>query len=231
MIAARIRYALTTALTALTALTARASAQGVGHPPDQSPYRDLRHSFNVIPAAGYLDGDGGNLGIGPHDGWLYGLRAQIRSTKFISIGLLAMTGSVQRRLLDPHGFPDDFDLGLIDQNLTLLEGQLQFNLTGNKTWRRLAPYGGIGIGAAIAGKTPQDTSGYNFGTKLMVSPFAGLRIMPVPRIGLMAEVRAPFWKLSYPATLRDPDDDTAVSITASEWAVGGFYLFGLVIAF
>ncbi len=229
-VAARSRYVLTTALTTLTAMTAHAQAKGVGHLPSESPYRDLRYGYNAPPFAGYLDGDGGRLGLGPHDGWMYGLRLQFRSNKFLSFGAQGAYGTVSRKLLDPDGFPDDFDLGEIDQNLWMVEGMLQINLTGNKTWHRLAPYGGLSLGAAIGSSEPRDSSGYNFGTKFMVTPYAGVRIMPVPRIGLRLEARAPFWKLSYPGNLRDPGDPEA-AVEVSEWVASGFYTVGIVIGF
>jgi hypothetical protein len=95
----------------------------------------------------------------------------------------------------------------------------------------MAPYFGFGVGAAFGSSVPQDTSGYEFGTKFVLTPYTGVRLMPTPRIGVRAEMRTPFWKLSYPATLRDPDDPDAATIIASEWVVTPWYLVGIVIGF
>lgn len=219
------------ALAALAALSALAHAQGVGYPPDKSPFRDLQYGMNVTPFVSYLDGDGGSLGLGPHDGWIYGATLNLRATKFISLGADVSTGMVQRKLIDPAAPAGQRDKGNIDQRLTVLQALLQLNVTANKTWHRLAPFAGLGVGAAFGSSSTRDSSGYKFGTKFLLTPYGGIRIMPSPRVGIRLEARAPFWKLSYPGRLRDPDDPDEALVTASEWVVSGWYAAGIVIAF
>jgi hypothetical protein len=215
----------------LAVATPGAAQEGVGTPPSKSPFRDLVYGMNVTALAGYLDGGGGKLGLGPQDAWMYGLRYQLRATKFISLGAEVLSGVGSRNLIDPDDPDGNFLKGKVDQRITIAQALLQLNLTAGKTWHRLAPYFGVGLGAAFGGSVPQDTSGYEFGTEFVITPYAGVRIMPNPRFGFAAEARAPFWKLSYPGTLRDPDDPQAVAVTVSEWVVSGWYLVGVVIAF
>lgn len=205
--------------------------QGVGTPPSKSPFRDLVYGHNLTVFGSYLDGGGGKLGLGPQDAPMYGLRYQLRSTKFISLGLEVASGVGTRNLIDPDDPDGNFLKGKVDERLTTIQGLLQLNLTANKTWHRLAPYFGLAGGAAFGSDVPEDTSGYDFGTKFIITPYLGLRVMPSPRFGFRAEARAPFYKLSYPATLRDPGDPAGETIIVSEWVVSGWYLFGVVIGF
>ena len=204
--------------------------QGVGTPPSKSPFRDLVYGHNASVFGSYLDGGGGKLGLGPQNAWMYGARYQLRANKFISLGLEVASGVGTRNHIEPDDPDGNFFKGQVDQRVTTIQGLLQLNLTANKTWHRLAPYGGLGFGAAFGSDVPEDTSGYDFGTKFVITPYGGVRIMPTPRFGILAEARAPFWKLSYPATLRDPDDPAAATIVVSEWVVSGWYLFGITIA-
>jgi hypothetical protein len=215
----------------LAASPALHAQQGVGTPPSKSPFRDLVYGHNLTPFGSYLDGGGGKLGLGPQDAWMYGLRYQLRATKFMSLGVEVASGVGSRNLIDPDDPDGNFFKGKVDQRVTTIQGLLQLNLTANKTWHGLAPYFGLAGGAAFGSDVPQDTSGYDFGTKFVITPYAGLRVMPSPRFGFRAEARAPFYKLSYPATLRDPNDPAGATIVVSEWVVSGWYLVGVVIAF
>lgn len=204
---------------------------GVGVPPSKSPFRELLYSHNVTLLGGYLDGGGGKLGLGPQDAWTFGARYQLRSTKFISLGAEFLTGVGTRNLIDPYDENGEYLKGKVDQRITTLQALIGLNLTANKTWHRLAPYAGLGVGAAFGGSVPQDSSGYNFGTKFVLTPYAGIRLMPTPRFGIRAEIRAPFWKLTYPGSMRDPEDPEAALVTVSEWVVSGQYLAGITYAF
>jgi hypothetical protein len=208
-----------------------AAQEGVGTPPARSPYRDLVYSHNITPFGAYLDGGGGRLGLGPQDAWMYGARYQLRSTKFISLGVEVSSGIAERNLIDPDDPDGNYFKGKVDQRLTVAQAVIQLNLTANKTWHRLAPYAGFGLGAAFGGDVPEDTSDYDFGTKFVITPYGGVRLMPTPRFGIRVEARAPFWKLTYPATLRNPGDPAAANIIVSEWVVSGWYLVGVVIGF
>lgn len=215
----------------LLSLASQAAAQdGVGVPPSKSPYRDLVYGHTITAVAGYLDGGGGKLGLGPHDAWTFGAKYQLRSTKFIAIGIEGTTGMATRNVIDPLDPDGEYLQGEADQRITILQAMLQLNLSANKTWNRLAPYAGLGVGAAFGGNVPQDSSGYKFGTKVVLTPYLGVRLMPRPRFGIRIEARAPFWKLTYPASLRDPEDPEAATVTASEWVVSGWYTVGFTFA-
>jgi opacity protein-like surface antigen len=204
-------------------------AAQVGYEPHDSPFRELPHATGVTLLAGYFDGGGGSVGVGPHDGWMYGARFQVRSNRSLSIGAGVLFGDLQRRLLDPNAPAGERDKGMVTESMIIPEAVITMNLTGGKTWHRLAPYLGFGVGAAIGGNTPADTSGYDFGTKFSFAPFAGLRLHPVPNIAIRGEIRGNLWKLSYPISYRTTNDDGDIIIAdgaVTEWVMAPVYLFG-----
>jgi opacity protein-like surface antigen len=205
-------------------------AAQVGYEPSQSPFRELPHANGASLLAGYFDGGGGSLGVGPHDGWMYGARFQVRSNKAISLGAGVMYGTLRRTVLDPTKPVGERDLGEVDQTLWIPEAVITMNLTGGKSFHRFAPFLGFGVGAAFGSDTPLDTSGYEFGTKFSFAPFLGLRFAPSPRLSLRGELRGNVWKLSYPVSYRTSTaTGTSVIITGAvaEWVLSPFYLFGL----
>jgi hypothetical protein len=201
---------------ALALLAPRALLAQVGHPPGSSPYRDIPKGHTFTPFAAYFAGDGGRFGVAPHDGQLYGFRYDIRTGSTVQMGLLLGHGQMQRVILD--SVPGvGAATGTVDQATTFVEADLQLNLTGGKTWNRLAPFIGAGLGLAWAEEPPGDRSLFELGTKFYFAPHAGLRLFVADRIHLRGDARVLFWKLSYP--------------NLSEWDTSGWYQAGLGFGF
>jgi hypothetical protein len=172
----------------------------VGHPPQHSPYRDIPKGHSFTALAGYLGGDGGRFGIAPHGGTLFGFRYDIRTASALEMGLGFATGSLDRLIVDPFVRVADRVSGPVSQTVSFAEFDLQFNLTGGKTWHRLAPFIGAGVGLTFPSGTAQDSSGFKFGHKIYLAPSAGFRFFITDRLHLRGESRLAFWKLKYPAT-------------------------------
>jgi hypothetical protein len=129
----------------------------------------------------------------------------------------------------------------VKQSLTLADIGIQFNVTGGKSWNRLAPFIAAGVGLAFAGDTPADTSQYDFGRKFYVAPSIGTRFFLSDRLHVRAEARAVFWKLNYPTTFQaepveEPgtlEDPNAVipGDNLSEWTAGPWLQIGVGYAF
>jgi hypothetical protein len=182
----------------------------VGYPPKSSPFRDIRkgHTFTVM--GGYFKGNGGRLGIGPHSAAVFGARYDLRSASALQLGIGVYHGSLERLIVNPFVVLANRVKGPVKQPVTFAEITFQFNLTGGKTWHRLAPYVATSGGIAFAKSTPTDTSGYNFGKKLYLAPALGFRFFLTDRLHLRAEARATFWKLIYPTTFQQaPKEDPA----------------------
>ena len=221
---------------------APAAAQ-VGHPPAQSPYRDVLHGSSVSPLFGYLGGDGGKLGIGPHGGMTYGVRYDFRMSGFIQAGLSAHYMDLERLIVDADDSVATRVTGPVKQSVVLIEAALQFNITGGKTWHGIQPFATAGLGYALSSSTKADTSGFEFGKRFSVSPGLGLRYFLGDRINLRLETRRHFWKLKYPSAYQDEPDDQpgAVDVDESnavitdgkldEWTSGWWFIGGIGISF
>lgn len=225
----------------LWAGAATSAAAQVGHRPEASPYRDIRKGHAVTATAGYLAGNGGDLNVGPHDGAVFGGRYDIRTSRTIQFGLGLAHGSLDRFIVNPFVRLANRRTGPVSQSVTFAEVNIQFNLTGGKTWHRIAPFVAGSGGLAFASGTPADTSRYEFGNKFYVAPAAGLRFFLSERIHLRAEARLTFWKLNYPTTFQQepveepgtPENPNAV-ITGnnlSEWTATPWLLAGVGYSF
>jgi hypothetical protein len=225
---------------ALLALATPAAAQ-VGHPPQSSPYRDIRKGHAFTATFGQFGGSGGEFGIGPHDGQTYGFRYDLRTGSTIQIGLGFQRGDLERLIVAPFVALANRVSGPVKQTVTFTEVNLQFNVTGGKSWHRLAPFLGAGVGLTFPSGTPADTSRFEFGHKLYLAPNAGVRIFITDRLHLRGEARAVFWKLKYPSTFTDEPalepgtaDHSNAVITdgrTSEWTSGSWFQVGLGYSF
>jgi hypothetical protein len=231
---------LRVAIALLLLVSSVATAQ-VGHRPESSPYRDIRKGHTFTVTAGYLSGDGGDLNIGPHKGTVFGGRYDIRTGSTIQLGFAVARGDLQRFIVDPFVQLANRRSGPVDQSVVFAELNLQFNVTGGKSWNRIAPFVGAGGGLAFASGTPADTSRYEFGRKFYFVPSAGMRVFFSDRLHLRAEARATFWKLTYPTTFQEeppeepgtPEDPNAVipGNKLTEWTTSPWFQVGLGYSF
>jgi hypothetical protein len=226
----------------LATLVANTATAQVGHRPQFSPYRDIPKGHTLTLLGGYFKGGGGDLNVGPHSGSVFGARYDVRSGSTIQLGLELARADLERSIVNPFVRLANRRTGPVDQSVTFVEIALQFNLTGGKSWHRLAPFVGAGTGLALASGTPADTSRYEFGRKFYLAPGVGVRLFLSDRLHLRAEARATFWKLNYPTTFQsEPVEEpgTAGSPNAvippggklSEWTSSRWLRVGLGYAF
>jgi hypothetical protein len=237
--ASRLRWCTVFALSA--AIAPSVSAQ-VGHPPGASPYRDIRkgHTFSVL--GGYFSGGGGDFGIGPHSGTIFGARYDIRTASALQIGIGFARAGLERLIVDPFVTLANRTTGPVDQTVTFAELSVQMNVTGGKSWHRIAPFVAGNAGLAFAPSTPGDTSQYKFGRKFYVAPAIGTRFFITDRLHLRAEARATFWKLTYPTTFQqeppaEPGNGTTSNAVIpppgklTEWTTSSWLQIGLGYSF
>ncbi len=194
------------ALTGLALLAAVPLTAQVGHAPTSSPYRDILNGKSLTVLYGNVGGDGGRLGIGPHDGPSYGVRLDFRLGTPLQFGLSVTKADLQRLIVSADDSVDNRVDGPVSQDVVMVEGDLQLNLTGKKSWHHLAPFLGFGVGWVHGSSISyaQDSSGYSFGSKLFVVPSAGLRV-PIGRsLQVRLEARLLYWNLSYPVSYKLP---------------------------
>jgi hypothetical protein len=217
-----------------------ANAQ-VGHRPSGSPYRDIYKGHSVTGIGGWVGGSGGGFGIGAHRGAVYGLRYDIRTASPLQFGLQFAQADLERVIVDPFVELAERVSGPVQQRVSFVEADLQLNLTGGKTWRRLAPFVGVGAGLALASGTAADTSGFDFGNKFYFAPQAGFRLFLTTRLHVRGEARLAFWKLNYPDSFTQeppaepgtPEDPNAVITDGkvSEWTTAPWLQAGLGYSF
>ncbi|MEO8199930.1 MAG: hypothetical protein ABI679_05345 [Gemmatimonadota bacterium] len=229
------------AATLVLFLGARPLAGQVGHPPAKSPYHDILHGSSWSFIYGNLSGDGGKLGIGPHNGPTYGMRYDFRMSNLIQAGLSASYMDLERLIVDADDTPATRVKGPVAQSVVTIEVALQLNLTGAKTWHRLQPFITGGLGYALSSTTKADTSGFKFGNRFSISPGLGMRFFPSSRVNLRVEARQHFWKLKYPTAFQDEPADVVGGIDNSdavitdkklnEWASGWWIMGGIGFSF
>jgi hypothetical protein len=172
---------------------------------------------------------------------VYGGRYDIRTGSTVQIGLGVAHGSVDRFIVNPFVLLANRRSGPVNQSLTLADIGFQLNVTGGKSWNRLAPFLAAGVGLAFAGDTPADTSQYEFGRKFYLAPSIGTRFFLGDRLHIRAEAKAVFWKLNYPTTFQaEPREQpgTAEAPNAvipgdnlSEWTASPWFQIGVGFAF
>src|SRR5207247_8615706 len=126
-------------------------------------------------------GSRGSVGVGMSNGPTGGLRYETALGGAIGVSFGLAYAQSTRFVVDPYKDTLSRKSGPYDNAVVLADAGLQLVLTGKKTWRGFAPYLGGALGLAVGGRSPRDTSGYDFGTKFAVMPEAGIRWYPVRR--------------------------------------------------
>ncbi len=223
--------------TAIALLAPGVAAAQVGHDPAGSPYHDIPKGHTVTPFVGQFGGAGGRFGIAPHDGIVYGVRYDIRTASPLQLGIGYAQGSLERLIVDPFLPVAERVTGPVDQKVSFVEIDIQLNLTGGKTWHRLAPFVGAGGGLTLPHSTPADTSGFELGKKIYFAPHAGFRFFVTDRLHLRGDGRVVFWKLNYPVSFTqestlDPDSPPVIDDgRVSEWSTSSWLQVGLGYSF
>jgi hypothetical protein len=226
----------TLALVVTLAVAAAPLAGQVGFAPDRSPYRDITRPSGLLFQYGHLGGNGGSLGVGPHDGDGWNLRYDVHLSGLLGahLGFGHFSG-----VRDAY-YPDDSAAtrrrGPYTQGVTFIGAGMQATLTGAKMWHHLAPYLDTEIGAAIGSTVAADTaSAYAFGTKLYLAPSVGVQWFASPRLRLRFDAKFVYWKLNYPVSffqvpLADPTADPIIpsggsnsAWTATSWLTAGLF--------
>jgi hypothetical protein len=190
------------AIAAALAVSAHRAAAQVGHEPGHSPYHDIHKGHSITATFGHIGGDGGRFGIAPHSGNSYGIRYDIRAGSAIQMGLGFSRANLERLIVNPFVALANRTTGPVDQTVSFAEVNILLNLTGGKSWHRLAPFFGGAFGMTFPYGTPADTSGFKFGHRFFLSPNVGTRIFITERLHLRAEARATFWKIKYPPSFQ-----------------------------
>lgn len=214
---------------------ARPSAAQVGHDPGDSPYRDMVIGSGPVVFAGYLGGDRGRADAGPSNALSIGARFELPTGRSLTLQLSAAYLQGDRFIINPAVNADDPErrTGPADANLFHVEAAMQLRLTGVKTWHRLAPHVGIGLGMVFDAGSPGDTtnSGYGFRSRVTLSGGTGVRLQTTRRVMLHADLRMMLWRLRYPVSFHSaaPDGSRVVPLEEelTDWTVHPWVSLGV----
>ena len=196
--------------------TPAALAGQVGHAPDASPYRPVLARQVASGFGGYMFGDAGKAGVGPHDGPLVGARYEFLFGGPVALDLRLAVADLDRVVIDPTRVPEQRIKGTFDQQVLMTDVGINLVLTGPKTWHGLAPFVGGALGLAFGNGVPQDSSTFDFNVHFMVAPQGGVRWHIGNRFLVRLEGRDTIWRLSYPdlffePPVADPDGDPVLN--------------------
>jgi hypothetical protein len=215
----------------LCLLMAPAVAAQVGYPPDHSPYRDITHKKSLTVLGGYIGGTGGALGLGPHDGPVYGGRFGISVSGPIELSFAVNYGDLQGRRVFRDTSGNLALSGLVPSPVWLFETDVQYTITGGKTWHGLAPYIGGGVGYAWRSSSPSSPDAYDFGGRFYWAPFVGTRFFVNQRSFIRAEMRGAFWRLAYPPPYYDDITGIIQSFAINNYLSNVWYQVGFGYSF
>jgi hypothetical protein len=206
------------ALALCLAAPALAGAQTI-----DSPYRFIESGQSVELFGGYLATERGQLDLGPHSAPLVGVRYGGRlSGPVIAGGSVSFIPS-QRTVYQVEQGTGDLDaLGDVDAPLLLGEAGIRFQVTGERTWHRLAPYLGatIGVITNLAGTSSLEAEleaeeRVDFGPAFAVGGSVGADWFLTERFSIRGAGVTQLWRFTAPAGLAGGEE--------SEWlnAYGG----------
>jgi hypothetical protein len=180
-----------------TAPARLAAQEVVGHRPDQSPFRDITNKQGFTLFVGRFAGNTGPAQAAARPGLIVGARLQVRLSGPLDFWATYSQASSSRRVIDASG-DTAFVVGV--ENLRLLFGDVGFglNLTGNKTWHRLAPYVGLGAGISTPAHTVLDPGGFQITTAFALMPTIGTRWFFSRSFALQLEARDYYFRYQYP---------------------------------
>jgi hypothetical protein len=207
--------------------SARLSAQEtVGVAPDRSPFRDIVDPQSFVVFAGHFAGNGGRAGVGALPGTTFGARLAVRLSGPVDFwATLGQVASTRRVLSAPASADSVRFVGNSKLTLITADVALALNVTGAKTWHRLAPYASIGLGVIAPTRSVTDSGGFRVGVNFLVVPTIGTRLFLSRDIALHVEIRDYYFRYQYPLAFFDipyagpPARATVLPITTSstEW--------------
>lgn len=178
-------------------------AAQVGYPPDRSPYEDLRGKQAIVLAPAWLSTTMDPAGVGPEGGMF--LTARFEALISGPLWLTARLGyapGLERTVKDP--LFDDAMRFVRTQDEGMVIGDLGFalNLTGNKSYRRVAPRVTGALGFASSTESDYDLGGYRFGTRFTLVYGVGARINTHSAWETTIDLQRVSWQYKYPDAYR-----------------------------
>ncbi|MCU0649849.1 MAG: hypothetical protein MUF00_17800 [Gemmatimonadaceae bacterium] len=193
---------------------ARALTAQIGHNPTRTPYADVTARQTVTVFSGHFRALRDPGGVAPQSAPLAGVRYDLRLG-----GPAHLTGRLQtifseRNVIDPTRPAATRRIGTQSATMTAADLGLTLALTGPKSYRRLVPTLGIGVGV-ISNFAGADTAGYSFGTKFAFTGGFGMRYVSRSRWSAHGELTGLMYALSYPPSFFEASSDGTPVVNSS----------------
>jgi hypothetical protein len=215
----RTSLALLAAASILAPVAVRAQ---VGHPPDRSPYRDIETGQNLTLTGGWLSVRRDPADVAPKSSPFAALRYDIAIGGPASFYARYTLAPSERRLLAPVNPLATRLLSTPSVKTSVVDLGLDLSLTGKKTWHRIAPSVGAGVGI-VSDFTKADTGAYRFGSKFAFTYGLGLRFIPSSGLSFRVDLTNYTWQYQYPDRyfVRASDSTSVLSDTRARSAYRG----------
>ncbi len=192
-------------LVALTSLLGAAVPQRSEAQTIPSPYRFIERRHDAGMFVGILQERRGDLGIGPGGGVMIGARYAIEFRGPLAAELSGYVVPTDRVVFQAGEEIGLVPLGKADMVLTGIDARLRFTLTGDRTWRGLAPFvmAGGGVLGAFSEESPLEAemvaaNKVDFGPSALFLGGLGTRWIPGDRLTIRAEATYNFWRQGTP---------------------------------
>jgi hypothetical protein len=183
----------------LAAVPAAPLGAQVGHPPDASPYEDLRGRQAVTFSPGWIIPAEDPAGVGPGSGLMVAGRYELLLAGPVWLTTrIGYAAGLERTIKDPEVSGPARVVGTRDERLFLMDAGFGLNLTGNKSWHRIAPRLNGTLGIASTFDSQYDLGGYRFGTRFTIGYAVGARIVTGSPWEVNVDLSRMFWKNKYP---------------------------------
>jgi len=172
----------------------------VGHPPADSPYRDInnRHAFTLV--LGRYIGADDPAGALPKSGPMGGVRYDTHIGGPAQLTARLLVAPTTRDELDPTRPEDSRVIRESSSIMTIGDVGININLTGGKSWRGLVPSTLVTVGL-LSDFVPEDIHGYSLGLNFAFGYGGGLRYIPKDsRWEARADAHAFLSQSEYPAS-------------------------------
>ena len=191
----------------LTALPPDRVTAQVGHEPSESPFRDITTRQSLTVMGGYFFGNSARAHVGALGGPSLGLRFRSGLSGPIEFAISTAYIKSERYVIDTRLPAATRMSGPVPYDLVSFDVALGLTLTGQKTWKGLAPYFALGMGLVAPTNPTTDPGGYKASMGFSVVPTLGVRARIGTSLSLQFEARDNTIRYEWPLRYFDPVDD------------------------
>lgn len=217
---------------AALALSPLPIAAQVGHAPTKSPYEDYAIVQTLTLTGGQLRPGPDPAGVAPKAGPLASIRYDIRVGGPAGLYARYAASPSERNELKPGNPRATRVIATPGVTTHVLDGGLNLDLTGQKTFHRFLPsvFAGLGLASDFA---KADSGQYQFGTNFSFTYGGVLRYIPRHGPQLRLDLSNVYWKYQFPDTYFVKAADTTSILTSTRqraaWRSNALVTLGITV--